>query len=167
MEYNVVYSSRKTLGITVKDGKVTVRAPRGLSETDIDALVKRHYGWIEKKLKEESRRPDIDSLDADSVKKLRASANDYFLEKTREYAAMMGLKYGRITITSAKKRFGSCSSSGNICFSYRLMFYPEAAREYVIVHELAHILEMNHSPRFYRVIEKYMPDYKQRKKLLR
>ena len=78
----------------------------------------------------------------------------------------MGIKYGRITITSAKKRFGSCSSKGNISYSYLLYLYPEAAREYVIVHELAHRVYMNHSPDFYRFIERYMPDYKLRKKLL-
>ena len=79
----------------------------------------------------------------------------------------MGLKYSRITITGAKTRFGSCSSKGNISFSYRLMLYPEAAREYVVIHELAHLLEMNHSKRFYAIIEKYIPDYKERKKLLK
>jgi len=79
----------------------------------------------------------------------------------------MSLKHGRITITSAKTRFGSCSSKGNISYSYRLMLYPEAAREYVVVHELAHLLEMNHSKRFYAIIEKYLPDYKERKKLLK
>jgi predicted metal-dependent hydrolase len=56
---------------------------------------------------------------------------------------------------------------GNISFSYRLMLYPEPAREYVIVHELAHLLEMNHSKRFYKIIESVLPDYKWRKSLLK
>ena len=85
----------------------------------------------------------------------------------REYALVMGLEYNRISITGAKTRFGSCSSQKNICFSYRLMLYPEEAREYVIVHELAHLVEMNHSHRFYAIIERYMPDYKARRKLLK
>jgi predicted metal-dependent hydrolase len=79
----------------------------------------------------------------------------------------VGLKYGRITITGAKNRFGSCSSKGNIAFSYRLMLYPEAAIDYVVVHELAHLLEMNHSPAFYKIVESVMPDYKERRKLLK
>ena len=79
----------------------------------------------------------------------------------------MNLSYGRITITSAKTRFGSCSSQGNISFSYRLMLYPIEAREYVVVHELAHLLEMNHSKRFYAIVERYMPDYKERRKKLK
>ena len=79
----------------------------------------------------------------------------------------MGLKYSRIKITSAVKRFGSCSSSGNICYSYRLMLYPEEAREYVVVHELAHLEEMNHSKKFYEIISKVLPDYKYRRRLLK
>ena len=79
----------------------------------------------------------------------------------------MGLKYGRIAITSAKTRFGSCSSKGNLSFSYLLMLYPDSAIDYVVVHELAHLKEMNHSPRFYKIIEEVLPDYKERKKLLK
>ena len=79
----------------------------------------------------------------------------------------MNLKYGRITITSAKTRFGSCSSKGNISFSYRLMLYPRELVDYVIVHELAHLSEMNHSDRFYRIIESVLPDYRERVKRLK
>ena len=85
----------------------------------------------------------------------------------RVFFKSYGLKYNRITITSAKTRFGSCTTQKNISFSYRLMLYPELAREYVVVHELAHLIEMNHSKKFYAIIEKYLPDYKERKKLLK
>ena len=79
----------------------------------------------------------------------------------------MGLKYGRIKITSAKTRYGSCSIDKNICFSYMLMLYPEAARDYVIVHELCHLVHMNHGRKFYDLLAKFMPDYKERKRLLK
>ena len=79
----------------------------------------------------------------------------------------MGLKYGRITITGAKTRFGSCSSKGNISYSFRLMKYPEAAIDYVVVHELAHILELNHSEKFWNIVASVFPDYKERRKLLK
>ena len=104
--------------------------------------------------------------DAD-IKRLKKEAKVYFAEKTEYFAKIMGIDYGRITITSAQKRFGSCSSSGNISFTYRLMLYPDAAREYVVVHELAHRREMNHSKRFYAIIEAVMPDYRYRKRLLK
>ena len=87
--------------------------------------------------------------------------------KTAYYAKIMGLSYGRITITSAKTRFGSCSSKGNISFSYLLMLYPDEAIDYVVVHELAHLVEMNHSSAFYKIVENILPDYKNRQKLLK
>ena len=108
-----------------------------------------------------------ENLGDKDIARLKREAVVYFGEKCREFASDMGLEYNRITITSAKGRFGSCSASKNICFSYRLMLYPPAAREYVIVHELAHLKEMNHSKRFYKIIENYMPDYKERIALLK
>ena len=87
--------------------------------------------------------------------------------KAEYYSALMGVDFGRISIMSAKTRFGSCSSKGNIAFSYRLMLYPEAAVDYVVVHELAHRKEMNHSKAFYKIVEDILPDYKERRKLLR
>jgi predicted metal-dependent hydrolase len=77
------------------------------------------------------------------------------------------VKYSKVSITGAKTRFGSCSSSGNLCFSYRLMLYPNEAIEYVVLHELCHRVYMNHSKDFYDLIKRYMPDYKEREKLLK
>lgn len=166
-DYDIVYSKRKTLGITVKGDKVIVRAPYHMPKKLIDIFLFEHEEWVlsalEKQRNKASKRPEIAPEKEDE---LRESAKEYFKIKTSEYAEMMGLKYGRIKITSAKTRFGSCSSKGNICFSYRLMAYPEAAREYVIVHELCHLVEMNHSKRFYALVKRYLPDYKERKKLL-
>ncbi|MEG1614194.1 MAG: M48 family metallopeptidase, partial [Oscillospiraceae bacterium] len=72
-----------------------------------------------------------------------------------------------VKITSAEKRFGSCSGKNSLCFSYRLMQYPQDAIDYVIVHELAHIKHKNHSKNFYELIEQYMPDYKERNAILK
>lgn len=167
MQYTVIYSRRKTLTITIKDGTVVVRAPRGMRKSRIEYYINKHAGWIGRQLEKEKKSRELTaSLSASEISNLKKCAREYFASKTEEMSRIMGLKFGRITITSAKKRYGSCSSKGNICFSYRLMLYPEAAREYVIVHELAHLVELNHSPRFYEIIEQYMPDYKERKKLL-
>jgi len=167
MEYKVIYSDRRTVSLSVKDGIVTVRAPKRTPEKFILDFVNRHTRFIEKHLpKEQARREKYDSLTEEEIKLLKREARKYFLGKAEEYSKIMGLKYSRITITSAKTRFGSCSSRGNISFSYRLMLYPEPAREYVVVHELAHLAEMNHSKRFYAIIEKTLPDFRERKKLL-
>ena len=165
--YELIFSERKTVGISVKDGRVIVRAPRRTSPEKIKDIVKKHLDWIKKALsrfeEKQKKHPDPSPLEE---KKLRAEARLYFTAKTKEYSEKMGLKYGRITITSAKTRFGSCSSKGNIAFSYRLMMYPDEAIDYVVVHELAHLKEMNHSPAFYKIIAKVLPDYKERIKLL-
>lgn len=167
MEYSVIYSKRKTLAISIKEGEIIVRAPQGVKRERIEYYLQKHAGWISKQIEKTRSAARISgSLSDDDIAAIKKSAKEYFAKRTREISEIMGLKYGRITITSAKRRYGSCSSKGNICFSYRLMLYPEAAREYVIVHELAHLVEMNHSPRFYAIVKKYLPDYKERKKLL-
>ena len=98
---------------------------------------------------------------------LKAKALPYLTERTEYFAKIMGVKPTGIKITSAKKRFGSCSGKNSICYSWRLMQYPAEAIDYVVVHELAHIIYKNHGKNFYKLIEKYLPDYKKREKLLK
>lgn len=168
MDFEIIYSNRKTISITVKEGRVIVRAPRGVSKTRIDSFVNKNRAWIEKRIETTKNQHDpIASMTDAQIKQLRELARTYLTTKTEEYSGIMGLKFGRITITGAKTRFGSCSSKGNISYSYRLMLYPEAVIDYVVVHELAHLVEMNHSRRFYAIVEKVLPDYKERVKLLK
>lgn len=167
MEYQLAFSNRKTISISVKNGALLVKAPFGTPRSTIDSVCARHRKWILNRLEKsraELKKPPLSSAE---IKVLKEEAKLYFAETARHFSEIMGLKFGRIKITSAKTRFGSCSSSGNICFSYLLMLFPEEAREYVVVHELAHIKEMNHSKKFYDIIERYMPDYKLRKRMLK
>ena len=168
MDYELIYSARKTISIKIKDGNVIVRAPKGAKKREIKKIIEKHKEWIEKaKAREKASREKTADLSETEIKALKKQAKIYLTEKCEYYSSLMGLKHNKISINSAKTRFGSCSSSKNINFSYRLMLYPEAAREYVVVHELAHLKEMNHSPKFYAIIEKYLPDYKARRKLLK
>ena len=168
MDYEVLYSKRKTVSIKIENGKVLVKAPLGVAKREINTIVEKHEAWIERAIERERlKRDKYEAMDDSQIKLLKKQARAYLSELCRRYAYIMGVSYNRISITSAKKRFGSCSSNKNISFSYLLMLYPEAAREYVVVHELAHLTEMNHSARFYAIVEKYMPDYKERRKLLR
>lgn len=168
MNYKIIYSDRKSIGIKIKDGKIIVMAPKRATLKLIDDTVKKHNAWIEKAIiREKASRERFEYIDSDTEKELKWLAKIYFDEKLRYYSNIMGLTYNKMTVTSAKTRYGSCSSKKNICFSYRLMLFPESVREYVVVHELAHLLEMNHSKKFYSIIEKYMPDYKERRKLLK
>ena len=166
IKYRVIYSDRRTVGISIKDGEVIVRAPRTVSSSFIKKIVSKHSLWIKKSLeKQEIRRQNHPEPKIEDEAELRADAKLYFTAKTEEYSKIMGLKYGRISITGAKKRFGSCNSHGNICYSFRAMTYPEKFREYLVVHELCHLVYMNHSKDFYALVAKYMPDYKERKRL--
>lgn len=161
MEYTALYSKRKTISITVRCGMFIVKAPIGTSQNKIEKLLSEHSNWIEVHLKKEREMEKLySSLDEKRIKELRHTARGYFTEKTRYYADIMGLEYNKIRISSAMSRFASCSSRGNISYSYRLMLYSEACREYVIVHELAHLVEMNHSKKFWDIVGRYMPEYK-------
>lgn len=168
MDYEIKYSGRKTLSLSVKDGRLIVRAPYGTKQGKIDRAVSSHEQWIKKHIeKQVAREKKYDGLSEADIDLMRKEAKAIIPLKTSHYANIMGLKHGRITITSAKTRFGSCSSKGNLSFSYRLMMYPDEAIDYVVVHELAHLVELNHSQRFYKVVESVLPDYKERRKLLK
>ncbi len=168
MEYEIIYSDRRTLALSVKDGKLIVRAPRRTPMKRIEQAVASHREWAQRHIEKQKKKAAMtDSLTEEQISALKKNARAVLTAKTDYFSKIMGLKCGRISITSAKTRFGSCSSKGNISYSYRLMLYPEEAIDYVVVHELAHLLEMNHSPRFYAIVSKYLPDYKRRAKLLK
>ena len=168
MEYKVIFSKRKTVSISIENCAPVIKAPIGTDDATLRRIVAKHADWIAKHIEQQKKKMSrFENLTDADIKRLKKEAKVYFAEKTEYFAKIMGIDYGRITITSAQKRFGSCSSSGNISFTYRLMLYPEAARDYVVVHELAHRREMNHSKRFYAIIEAVMPDYRYRKRLLK
>ena len=104
---------------------------------------------------------------ADLTSAQKAQIKQKFQEKTRKFAAQMGVTYGRITIRAQRTRWGSCSSKGNLNFNYLLYYLPEELLDYVVIHELAHRKYMNHSSYFWREVERYCPDYRQRRARLR
>lgn len=169
MEYKVIRSKRKTVALQVNsDGEVIVRIPNRFPEEKLKKLVAEHSEWIKKKTAEAvQRKRSKPVLTENDIARLKKEAEKMLPDLTRRYAEYMGVKYGSVRITSAQKRFGSCSGKNNICYSYILMQYPIEAIEYVVVHELAHTVHHDHSKAFYSLIEKYLPDYKKREKLLK
>ena len=165
IEYTVIRSDRRSVGIKIKDAKVTVRAPRYVSDSEIKRIVKKHEKWIKEKLSKLPERKD-EELTEEQIKHLREKARRVMTEKTEYYSRLMGLSHEKIRISSAKSRFGSCSSKGTVCYSLYLMLYPEETFDLVAVHELCHLKHMNHSKAFYGILSKYLPDHKERKKLL-
>lgn len=168
-EYTLIRSARKTLALEVsREGEIIVRAPNGARARDIERFLAAHEEWLEKALaRQKERQEKYPEPTPDEQRELIARAKEILPAKVEKYAALMGVTPAGVKITSAQKRFGSCSGKNSLCFSWRLMRYPEAAIDYVVVHELAHIRHKNHGRQFYGFIESVLPDYREREKLLR
>ena len=171
LEYELIRSKRKSLAIYVRrDGRVEVRAPFRTSRAYIDGFVSKKLDWIENtrnKLAVRQTAKKTIRLTAEEEARYKKQAKAYLQQKCRCFSEIMGLRHGEIRINRAKTRWGSCSRRGDINFTYRLLFAPEELIDYVVVHELAHLKEMNHSKGFWSVVEQTMPDYKARRKRLR
>ena len=168
MEYEIIRSKRRTMCLQIKlDGSVVVRAPLKMSEKSIKDFVLKHSDWIEKKQELVKNAHISGDFDKNEKKELKKRAKEIIEPILEYYSNKMGVSYERFSINSAKTRFGSCSSKKTLNFSYRLVLYPYEAIEYVCVHELAHLKEMNHSKKFWQIVEGELPDYKARKQLLK
>lgn len=165
----LIRSRRRTLGLEVtREGHVIVRAPLRASAASIERFVREHAEWIQKaQARQRARLAAHPEPDEAGQAVLMRRAREELPPKVAYYAQRMGLQPTGMTITSARTRFGSCSPKNRLCFSWRLMDYPEAAIDYVVVHELAHIVHKNHGPQFWALVERYMPDYRARRALLR
>lgn len=167
--YELIRSARRTMALEItRDCRVVVRAPMRLSRKRIDEFVAGHADWIEAHMaiqrKRRENRPEPTPEEREAYIR---RAREELPEKVAKYSGIMGLYPTGITITGAERRFGSCSGKNRICFSWRLMRYPEAAIDYVVVHELAHIRHKDHSKAFYACVEQVLPDWRERRKLLK
>ena len=168
MEYKLIRSKRKTIELSIDDDFIPfVKAPLKMSTEDIEKFVSKHEKWIEKHILKKREHAEKFPLSKEEISVLKTKALPYLTERTNFFAGIMGVKPTGIKITSAEKRFGSCSARNSICYSWRLMQYPPEAIDYVVVHELAHIVHKNHSTAFYKMIAKYLPDYKNRENLFK
>ncbi len=169
--YTLIRSSRRTLGLEIAaDLSVVVRAPRRCPQREIDRFVAAHEDWIEKHRairRARNNSPMAREIAPSEEKRLRGIAAQVISARVQYFSSLMGLVPTGVKITAAQKRFGSCSAKNSLCFSWRLMQYPPAAIDYVVVHELAHIRYHNHSAAFYALVEQYLPDYREREQLLR
>lgn len=172
MKIEIIRSSRKTMVLEVTgEGKVIVRAPKRMPQTEIERFVQDKSFWIEKSLeKMQSRKQERGSLEKLSMEEIRRLADEALRvlpEKTSFFARKVGVTYGKITIRNQKSRWGSCSAKGNLNYNCLLMLAPEEVQDYVVVHELCHRKEMNHSDRFWNEVEKVLPDYRERREWLK
>ena len=163
--YELIRSDRKTLSLQVtRDGRVVVRAPRFLAESAIRRFVREKSGWIARQL--ERQRPPHPEPTAAELAALKARAKEQIVPLVELWSRRTGLVPTGVKITAARTRYGSCSGKNSLCFSCFLADSPPQAVEAVVVHELCHIKEKNHGPRFYALLEGYLPDYRARRALL-
>lgn len=170
-EVTIIRSDRKTLSLQIKpDGTLVVRAPRKLPQGEISRFLREKASWIEKtlaKVEQANRAGEEEPLTIDQIRTLAQEALQLIPPRVEHFAARMGVTYGRITIRNQTGRWGSCSSVGNLNFNCLLMLAPAEVLDYVIVHELAHRREMNHSPAFWAQVEAVLPDYRSQEQWLK
>lgn len=166
MDYTLIRSNRKSICIEIgTDLQITVRAPRRMPDSQIRAFVDSKDKWINDHIaimKDRiSQNNTPKALDNDNISKLTEQAKAIIPERVQHFAGLIGVSYGRITIRHQKTRWGSCSSAGNLNFNCMLMTTTPELIDYVVVHELCHRKQMNHSPLFWAEVEKILPDYRE------
>lgn len=166
MEYQIIRSARKTISLQITpEGKLLVRCPNRMTAAEVDKFVRSKESWIQSHL--QKRPPALPPFTEAEIKALAARAKQVIPERVAYFAPRVGVTYGNTTIRSQRTRWGSCSSKGNLNFNCLLMLTPPEVVDYVVVHELCHRKEMNHSAKFWAQVERILPDWKLRRKWLK
>lgn len=168
----IIRSARKTLSIEITpDLRVIVRAPSRLSKSDIGYFINEKHKWIENHLESmKSRveqREQARKFTEEELSELKKRALPLIIERVEQFAPIVGVDYGRITVRSQTTRWGSCSAKGTLSFNCLLALVPSEVLDYVVVHELCHRREMNHSARFWAEVGRILPDYAARRRWLK
>ncbi len=160
---------RKTLSIKItREGSLLMKAPLTMREHEIERFIRQKRYWIYKQTKrviEENQNRVYRSKE--EVTALKRQAREVLTKKSDDYKEILHVNYTRIRIGDQKTRWGSCSSKGTISYNWRLILMPERIQNYVVVHELCHLLEMNHSPAFWKKVSEVLPDYQSSRKWLK
>ena len=171
LKYRLLRSNRKSITLEINEKGLTIRAPKRASESEIKSFILRNEVWILKNMEKYQKRQEeynnIEKLTNKEIKELADKAADYIPKRVEYYASLIGVTYGRITIRNQKTRWGSCSAKGNLNFNCLLMLTPPEVIDSIVVHELCHRKEMNHSQKFYSEVLRVYPDYKKWNKWLK
>lgn len=162
----------KNLNLRIaRDGDhVDASAPAWMSPADVADFVHRKHEWIETQMERVSATPMAQASQASKaeVAQWRAVVQACVPALVAAWEPIMGVKAGQLAYRNMTSRWGSCQpSTGRICINVRLALYPPECLEYVVVHELCHLLERGHGPRFHQLMDRFMPDWKQRRDKLR
>lgn len=161
--YRLIRSNRKTLALELKPEGLIVRAPDRAKREQIEDFVRSHESWIRKHREKMERamasQPTMEKLSMEEIHSLADEAKRVIPERVAYYAPRIGVTYGRITIRNQRSKWGSCSAKGNLNFNCLLMLAPPEVLDSVVVHELCHRKEMNHSKKFYEEVLRVYPEY--------
>ena len=150
-----------------RDGSVLVTAPKRISQRFIERFIASKKEWIEKKLEEFKKLPKKEIKDTKAeYTEHKEAARKLAHERIEYFNSVYKLKFKNISIRNQSTRWGSCSRKGNLNFNYKIALLPKDLADYIIVHELCHLKEHNHSPRFWRLVERTIPDYLKLRKAL-
>ena len=164
MNCRILRSHRKTISLRIcSDGTLEVRCPYLMTDRQVQDFVDSKQKWIEK------HRPVsvVEKMSMEEVNALADRALVVIPDRVRYFAPLVGVTWGRITIRNQKTRWGSCSTGGNLNFNCLLLLTPPEVLDYVVVHELCHRKEMNHSARFWAEVSRICPNYQQHRKWLK
>lgn len=157
-QYEIKYSKIKNIYIQIKEGKVIVKAPKRISQKEIEKIIEQKSDWIQKSLEKENKKQEKSLLyTQEQFKQIVENNANELIKET-------GLIPNKIRIRQIKYAWGTCSINKNITINAHLIKYSEKAIRYVILHELCHLEHMNHSKKFWNLVQKYMPEYKEVKK---
>lgn len=172
MNVEIIRSNRKSIAIQIcQDGHIKIRAPRRTKDDEIMEFIEKNSGWIKKHQnimrEQQAKIAKLPPISMQELHELADQAMAILPERVEYFSKQIGVSYGRITIRNQKTRWGSCSGKGNLNFNCLLMLTPTDIQDYVVVHELCHRKEMNHSPKFWAEVAKIIPDYQKKRKWLR
>jgi predicted metal-dependent hydrolase len=169
MEEGIVFTKKrnaKYLRIRIKgDGTCMVTVPFRVPMKWAEKFVEEKKEWIEKA---RAKLPHIRPVRSyPSYQDVKHSSLHFTTQRVAELNQHYGFSYGKISVRNQQTRWGSCSKRGNLNFNYRILFLPPHLAEYLIVHELCHLKEFNHSPRFWALVAQTIPEYRECRRELR
>ena len=171
----VLYSLKNRKGIrgiriaVHADGSVVVTKSKYIRESEAERLVEIKADWIIEKIQVMKSKPQklLAHYSAKDFKENKEKAYEFVLGRISYFSKFYNYKINSIKIKNQKTRWGSCSGGGNLSFNYKILFLPESLVDYIIVHEMCHLKEMNHSTRFWSLVAEQIPDHKIRRKEIR
>ncbi len=168
LAYTLKRSARsRALRLSVHpDGAVVVTAPYFFGLRAIERFLSEHSDWVRRKLEALKGRTVI-RLARRDIQELKQKAAMLTRERCEHFARVYGVPFKKISIRAQKSRWGSCSVGGSLSFNYRIAALPAHIADYIVVHEICHLLELNHSKAFWAQVARTIPHHKSVRKELR